>query len=65
MRRLKVLIVLFVLILTACTTTTGRIKPIRPHLEIIMFQDGGICLDRENTLKLFQYILELEKGYEE
>jgi hypothetical protein len=49
--------------LTACTSR-AMVKPPRPTLEIIPRSDGGICLDRENSVLMGRYILELEAGYE-
>lgn len=41
-------------------------KPPRPVLEVQPNprSPGGICLDRENTEKLLDYIYTLEEGYE-
>jgi len=41
-------------------------KPPRPHLIVQPNprSPGGICLDRENTEKLLDYIYSLEEGYE-
>lgn len=42
---------------------TNMIKPTKPSLVIQKQQDGGICLDRQNTKELGEYILNLEQGY--
>lgn len=45
--------------LMACQTNQPRPKPTKPTL-IIQQNNGGICLDKENAVKLGTYILELE-----
>lgn len=52
---------LLLILVTGCHQT--QIKPTKPTLQVQSQTDGGICLDRQNTLKLGNYILELEKGY--
>lgn len=42
---------------------TNQIKPTKPSLVIQMQIDGGICLDKQNTKELGEYILNLEQGY--
>ena len=49
-------------ILMGCLQT-NQIKPTKPTLNILPQKEGGICLDRENSIKLGTYILELEQGY--
>ena len=38
-------------------------KPAKPSLDIEQREDGGVCLDKEDTYLLFDYILQLEEGY--
>ncbi len=67
MKRLIILVWLLLTIsgLTGCLTSqTLPPKPVRPTLEIEQRSDGGICLDKENTFKLLDYIWQLEEGYE-
>jgi hypothetical protein len=47
----------------ACATRTLPTKPPKPKITIEARPDGGICLDRENTIRLGAYILKLEQGY--
>lgn len=46
-------------ILMGCQTHQTKPKPAKPTL-IIQPNKGGICLDKENAVKLGTYILELE-----
>jgi len=36
-------------------------NPPKPTLVIKKLEDGGICLDRENSAKLGKYIVDLER----
>ena len=47
------------IILMACQTHQVKPKPTKPTL-IIQPNNGGICLDKVNAVKLGTYILELE-----
>jgi len=47
--------------LTGCATKPMRQKPTVPDLKVVEQGDGGMCLDRENTEKLGNYIIELER----
>lgn len=40
------------------------IKPTKPNLMVNKQPNGGMCLDKENTKALGNYILELERGYQ-
>ena len=46
-----------------CVMTTMPPKPAKPQLEVIHRPDGGVCFDRENAIKLGEYIIDLERGY--
>ena len=35
--------------------------PVRPSLEVQVQEDGGICLDKHDTLELLLYLQELER----
>ena len=39
-------------------------RPPKPTLVIEKMPDGGIRLDKENSVKLGNYILDLEAGYD-
>jgi hypothetical protein len=41
-------------------TQQKTIKPTKPKLTIIKREDGGMCLNKEDTSKLGTYIIELE-----
>jgi len=57
---LKVLLLIgLVITLVGCQTTT-TMKPTKPTLNVIERDDGGICLTHEDTVKLGNYILNLE-----
>lgn len=47
-----------------CMTTSSPkiVKPTKPKLTIIKREDGGMCLNKEDTAKLGVYILELENA---
>lgn len=46
--------------LTACQTNQIQTKPPKPKLVIQRQDNGGICLDKENAVKLGTYIQALE-----
>lgn len=51
--------------LTAISTVachSQQIRPTKPTLQVIPQSDGGICLTKENAVKLGTYILELESS---
>lgn len=56
-----ILLIGFTITLMACQTP--RPKPTKPTL-IIQPNNGGICLDKENAVKLGTYILELENSHD-
>ena len=63
MRWRRILLAGFAVIsLTSCTSTT-MVRPPKPTLTVIERPDGGICLDRHNTVLLGNYIQALESGY--
>jgi len=37
------------------------ILPVRPSLDVQQQENGGICLDREDTKELLLYIMQLER----
>jgi hypothetical protein len=59
----KILLIGLVAILVPGCLQTNPIKPTKPVLTIYPQQDGGMCLDRQNTKELGEYILNLEQGY--
>ena len=68
MKRLTIPVLLWIIIsLTACQGMMARsempIMPTKPPLKIEQRKNGGICLDKENTYLLYDYILRLEEGY--
>lgn len=60
---LTLLSVILFLSLSACSTGTMPSKPPRPNLDVIERDQGGICLDRQDTGELLHYIRDLERGY--
>jgi hypothetical protein len=40
------------------------IKPTKPTIAILPREGGGFCVDRENAIRLGDYILQLESGYD-
>ncbi len=62
----KTLLVLLLITLAGCCTTKGMPpQPIKPTLEVWEWVDeeGGMCIDKDNTDKLLKYLKELEQGY--
>jgi hypothetical protein len=59
----KVLVIGLLSILIAACSQKQLVKPTKPTLQISKQVDGGICLDRQNTKELGEYILNLEQGY--
>ena len=65
-RRLKtgLTALLLILVLSGCaaSTATRPIPPTRPTLESLTVQiDGGICLDKQDSMELLLYIDQLEE----
>ena len=64
-RKLTWLLLILLLLSSACST--GRDQrailplPVRPSLEVQVQEDGGICLDKQDTLELLLYLQELER----
>ena len=54
---------LLILVLSGCAASTARpIPPVRPTLESLAVQsDGGICLDKQDSMELLLYIDQLEE----
>lgn len=54
---------LLVLVLSGCAASTARpIPPVRPTLESLTVQiDGGICMDKQDSMELLLYIDQLEE----
>lgn len=69
MKRIVIPLVLLMSIsLAGCITTQSQMptKPTKPTLEMQENPDDpkGICLDRDDTYLLLDYIWKLEEGYE-
>lgn len=64
-RRLKtgLTALLLILVLSGCAASTARpIPPVRPTLESLTVQiDGGICMDKQDSVELLLYIDQLEE----
>jgi len=67
-RLLMILVVLFGITLAGCVTTSQQMpkQPAKPILEIQAnpIDPKGICLDRDNTYLLLDYLWQLQEGYE-
>ena len=68
MKRLTILVLLLTSISMGCLGTVNPSadmpkKPARPPLDVEQQEDGGMCLDKQDTYLLFDYILRLEEGY--
>ena len=50
-------------VLSASCAQQMPIKPPKPALKTIARADGGVCFDREDSVKLGSYIMQLENGY--
>jgi hypothetical protein len=55
---------LIIISLAGCIGSQMPPKPTKPTIDILPRDGGGMCLDRENTIRLGDYILQLESGYE-
>ena len=53
------LTILMMTLLVGCRTTLPP-RPTKPTIEMEKQSDGGVCLDRENTGRLADYIFRLE-----
>ena len=54
-----------ILVAVGCATCPKMpLKPVKPSLTTEIRPDGGICLDRDNTMLLLDYLWRLEEGYE-
>ena len=63
---LKILLLGLMLSSVAGCATTLPKKPARPTLEGVgVTRDGDVVIQRDDATKLFQYIRELERGYEQ
>lgn len=58
------LIGISIISMAGCQTTPRQLPPIKPQLSVSASSDGGICMDRESAIRLGEYILSLEQGYE-
>ena len=58
---LKTALLISSLTISMAACQTQQIRPTKPALQVIPQSDGGICLNRENAVKLGTYILELER----
>lgn len=62
---LTLLMILTVLSGCPCNCPEMPLKPTTPVLESIEEnEEGGICIDKQDTKDLLHYIDELERGYE-
>jgi len=53
------LTILMMTLLVGCRTTLPP-KPTKPVIKMEQTDDGGVCLDRESTRRLADYIFRLE-----
>lgn len=64
-RKLTWLLLILLLLSSACLSArdqrTIHQLPVRPSLEVQVQEDGGICLDKQDTLELLLYLQELER----
>lgn len=64
-RKLTWLLLILLLLSSACLSArdqqTTQPLPVRPSLEVQVQEDGGICLDKQDTLELLLYLQELER----
>ena len=67
-KRIRLLMILALLLLlismAGCVTCRMPAKPIKPRIDVHEY-DGYVCFDKEDATKLFDYIIELETGYEQ
>ena len=57
------LTVLMMTLLVGCRTISP--KPTKPVIKMEQTDDGGMCLDKENTRRLSDYIFRLENWVED
>lgn len=60
---LKILLAGLAITLVACTQAQEPMRPpspAKPTLNIIQMPDGGMCMDKNNTELLGEYIMQLE-----
>ena len=63
-RRMIPALLLLTILATGCAVNrTLPAIPVKPILTVEPLPDGGIRLDRDNTLLLLDYIWRLEEGY--
>ena len=71
-RKLTWLLLILLLLSSACSSAKPGARdqqmqeailplPVRPSLEVQVQEDGGICLDKQDTLELLLYSQELER----
>ena len=67
-RKLIWLLLILLLLSSACSSVRDQRTqeailplPVRPSLEVQVQEDGGICLDKQDTLELLLYLQELER----
>ena len=64
-RKLIWLLLILLLLSSACLSArdqqTIQPLPVRPSLDVQVQEDGGICLDKQDTLELLLYLQELER----
>ena len=58
------LTVLMMTLLVGCRTISPP-RPTKPTIEMEKQSDGGMCLDKENTRRLSDYIFRLENWVED
>ena len=58
------LTILMMTLLVGCRTTLPP-RPTKPTIEMEKQSDGGMCLDKENTRRLSDYIFRLENWVED
>lgn len=68
MRKLKLTWLLLILLVLSSACSPGSrslgLRPVTPILDVQVQENGGICLDKEDTLRLLRYLQELERGYD-
>ena len=65
MKPTKILLgVLLLTLATGCACPKMPLMPPRPTLTVTENADGGICLSRDETRRLLEYLWQLEEGYE-
>ena len=67
MHKRKLIQLLMILLVLSSACSSARVQqtilplPVRPSLEVQVQEDGGICLDKHDTLELLLYLQELER----